>query len=217
MNISVRSASSLAALAALGLAASAQAGEIYNNLGPGNSFSSSGRFLTGPNATTNNFVDQAARFNTGGHNHEGILVSAGIAVTGPLPFDGRGPVDIQVWSDGPTGPASLLASDPYNVTAYNDQLIGTTFGSLTLLANTNYWVVLAPEAGYAGAWRQNDQGAQGVTAGRTNGGAWNLRDPDPDGMLSLRVVSRVETVPEPATMAALGLGALAMLRRRKRA
>ena len=209
----IRAACIVAVLASLALAPFAQAGTIYNNLGPGDSFTVFGRVLIGPSANGGD-VDQATRFTTNGFFHEGINVAAGVYANSS-PADGRGPVAIQVWTDGgATGPGSLLATNTVNVTAFDKNLISTTFAGLVLSPNTNYWVVLDSQGSFAGAYERNDQGILGINAGRSNLGAWSLFSGPNEAGYALRVVSRVETVPEPATMAALGLGALAMLRRR---
>ena len=212
MHNSFRSAGAVAILSLLAIAPEAMAGTIYDNLGPGDSFGLGGRLLQGPDVNTIGDVDQAARFNTGGFFHEGIEVSVGINVTG------LGPIAIQLWSDdGATGPLSMLATDTYTPELFGEQLVQRTFGTLMLTPSTNYWVVLDGLTVFDGAWNRNSTGANGVTAGRTAGNPWNIRNPDGDGMLSLRVVSRVQTVPEPTSIAALGLGAVAFLRRRKKA
>ncbi|OUT64818.1 MAG: hypothetical protein CBB70_12085 [Planctomycetaceae bacterium TMED10] len=56
---------------------------------------------------------------------------------------------------------------------------------MLLDANTNYWGIAHAQREFSGSWRLNSEGAMRLTAGQTNGNAWNLR-PD-DEIFALRV------------------------------
>ncbi len=56
---------------------------------------------------------------------------------------------------------------------------------MLLDANTNYWGIAHAQREFSGSWRLNSEGAMRLTAGQTNGDAWNLR-PD-DEIFALRV------------------------------
>ena len=108
--------------------------------------------------------------------------------------------------------AALLAM-PYSITTPGDQAISVQdAGSVLLDANTNYWGIAHAQGEFSGSWRVNSEGAMGLTAGQTNGNAWNLRPNDE--MLALRVEGN-RAVPEPATLC-LALLSLMVLPRRKR-
>lgn len=79
------------------------------------------------------------------------------------------------------------------------------FPSIVLSSGTKYWVEVKPTSGDTwGAWNFNDQGDTRLMS--VSGGAPSTADSG---------AFRVNVVPEPASMAALGLGAVALIRRRK--
>ena len=83
-----------------GPATSARADIIYNNLGPGGEFSQFGYALSGPNNISQGTeIDQATQFTVGSSSYLVTSISAGILVTGPLPYDGRGPINVVVTQD----------------------------------------------------------------------------------------------------------------------
>lgn len=218
MRFSKHSLCLAATLATIAAAPSAQAGDIINTFQPSGTFQNAGRVVQGPDVHNIGDVDQAAQFLTGGFNYSGISIQLGIYVSDPnnSPFDGRGPVKLSINSDsGSDTPGTELASATVNANFFQQGTIGTTFGSLDLLPNTKYWVVMDGQTVFDGAWEFNDNGYKGTTAGRSDGTPWSNRLND--DQLAFRVVARTQTVPEPASMAALGLGAVAVLKRRKKA
>jgi hypothetical protein len=220
MKPSIRAVCLVVSLASL--AASAHAGDIINTFGPGGTFKDAGYVVSGPSAASSSAdVDQAAQFTTGGFYYSGIAIALGIYVDDPnnSPFDGRGPVKISINSNTASNlPGSILASATVDADQYKQMTIGATFGSLTLDPNTKYWLVMDGQGAYDGAFEWNDQGitaAAGETAGRSGGGAWSGHSSG--DQFAFRVTSRTQVVPEPTTLAALGLGAVTVLRRRKKA
>lgn len=192
------------AVAVLGLAAGAQAAIIFDNFGPGDAFADFGRILEGEGVGSIGNVDQASSFTVGPDSYFLTSVSLGIFVRSS-PSIGTGPLDIVLAADAGGSPGATLRTFPLNVNVTGKQIVtGVDDGSFTLNANTTYWVIADGKGDFDGAWYFNTTGDVGLTAGRTNNGAWNLR-PD-DDRYALRVEGRV--VPEPASLALLGLGIL---------
>ena len=199
-------------------ASSAFADVIYNNLGPGDTFSFSGRILTGPDHISFGDINQAASFSVGptAHYLTDVVLGLGVRDTPASPFVPSS-VNVVVREDNSGAPGAGLLTLPYPITTPGDQAITVQdAGSVMLAANTDYWVIADAQGGFDGAWRFNNQGAMGLTAGQTNGNAWNLRPNDE--MYALRVNGN-PVVPEPATLllACSGLvGLLGFLSRYRR-
>lgn len=199
----------LAGLAALSLSTHAFADIIFNNLGPGDTFSAGGRIIQGESVGTIGDVDQASSFTVGASDVAVTSVTLGIGVSSS-PSVGTGPLDILIAADTGSGPGAVLRTLHVVATLTGQQTItGTDDGSLVLSANTMYWVIADGKTTFDGAWDFNAIGDVGFTAGRSNGGAWNLRTDDT--RYALRVEGRV--VPEPASMLLLGLAGLLIRRR----
>ena len=75
------------------LAATTRADVVFNNFGPGDSFSASGRLLQGESVGTIANVDQAASFTVGSVGALLTGITLGISVEGP-PNTGTGPLDV---------------------------------------------------------------------------------------------------------------------------
>lgn len=195
----------------LGLPGSASAATIFDNFGPGNSFSASGRIVQGPAVGTIGDVDQASSFTVGATDFLLTNISLGINVQSP-PNVGTGPLDVLLTTDAGGSPGAVLRTLPINVNSTGEQVITVVDGTQILDANTTYWVVADGMGEFDGSWRFNDTGDVGLTAGRSNGNPWNVRPAD--DRYALRVEGRV--VPEPATpwLLSLGLGSLGIMRRR---
>ena len=185
---------------------SAFADVVYNNLGPGDTFSAGGRILTGPDNISFSDINQAASFSVGptAHYLTDVVLGLGVRDTPASPFVPSS-VNVVVADDNSGAPGAVLLTMPYSITTPGDQAITVQdAGSVLLAANTNYWVIADAQGAFDGAWRFNNQGAFGLTAGQSSGNAWNLR-PD-DEMYALRVNGN-PAVPEPTTLllAVLGL------------
>ncbi len=197
------------------LAATSRADIVFNNFGAGDSFSASGRIIQGESVGTIGNVDQAAAFTVGAIPARLTGITLGIGVDGP-PNTGTGPLDIILAADAAGSPGAALRTLPLNVNSTGDQTVSVSDGgTLVLAANTTYWVIADGKTTFDGAWRFNNIGDVGLTAGRSNLGAWNLR-PD-DDRYAFRVEGR-PAVPEPATifLCATALAGLASGVRRQR-
>lgn len=207
----MRTNSTLATAILISLSASAiqlRAATIFNDFGPGNSFSDSGRLLQGPSVGTIADVDQAAAFTLGPTGYESISVRLGIYADAP-PNTGTGPLDVIIASDAGGVPGTALATAHLTVSSTGKQIVQAAFAGLVLDANVTYWLVADSQGTFDGAWDFNDQSVTGLTAGRSNGGAWNARPND--DQLAFSVEGRQAVVPEPSTLVGTGVMAIAGL------
>ena len=193
---------------------SARADVVYNNLGPGDTFSVTGGILIGPDDGSFGDINQAASFSVGPTAHflTNVVLGLGVTDTPAYPFVPAS-VNVLVAKDAAGSPGTVLLTMPYAITTPGDQAI-TVYdaGSVMLAANENYWIIADAEGEFHGSWRFNSLGYMGLTAGQTEGSSWNLRPND--DMYALRVEGN-PVVPEPATLLLAILG-LALLPRRRR-
>jgi hypothetical protein len=197
----------------IAFAAAANADVVFSNFGPLDAFGDSGRLLQGPDVGTIGDVNQAAAFSVGPTGFYLTGVDLGINCGGP--GVNTGPINVVVAADAGGSPGAALRTTLVDVTLQGKQVISAAYdGSLPLTANTQYWVIADAEGTFDGGWNFNSIGDVGLTAGQTEGLAWNLRSDD------TRYAFRVEgrPVPEAATvalLAAIGLS-LATIRGRRR-
>jgi hypothetical protein len=133
-----------------------------------------------------------------------------------------GTAEVDIFSDGGEQPGSLVGilTSPAGYTS--GFLSNTTFtaSGITLRANSTYWVVLRASSGeFDWGWTADDTG-NGVGFQDTwsnsfdSGLDWFTYNSSPTQMLVAATVLGPASVPEPASMALLGLGlAIALVRR----
>lgn len=190
-----------------------EAAVIFSNLGPGDSFSSTGRIVQGPSVGTIGDVNQGSTFTVGPSNAFLTSVSLGVHVDGP-PNTGTGPIDVMIAADAGGSPGAILRTLSANLGVAGEQLVTLPDdGSLELTAGATYWVLMDGEGGFDGAWRFNDTGDVGLTAGQTEPNPWNVRIDD--DRYALRVEGRLG-VPEPTAVVLALLGAVAAGTARRR-
>ncbi len=107
-------------------------------------------------------------------------------------------------------PSGLFTSQQDTIYQFDTDWIGPTF--FTPTSGTQYWLSVFDTEGVNSFRWHNGLTGDDHSGFTTNGGAsWNSDGGRPNYAFVLN------PVPEPASMAALGLGAIALLRRRKRA
>ncbi|MBS1707933.1 MAG: PEP-CTERM sorting domain-containing protein [Armatimonadetes bacterium] len=200
MNIKV-----IAAGAALIACQSAFAGIAYDNFGPGDTYN------TNVGYTANNSFQSACQF-TSADSGRLLSVTVGWSI-----FDGPNSGVVTLYNDNSNQVGSFITS--WGFTNQGGPFPGqntpvtltNAFPSITLTAGQKYWVEVAPgNSATYGIWNFNNTGAGGLRAKSQDGGATYTYDNNfATGSM------RIETVPEPASMVVLGLGALALRRRRK--
>jgi len=174
---------------------------VFSNLGAGDGYSAGGRILQGETVGTIGNADQASTFTVGALSYSLTSLELGLGVSA------AGPLDVILAADAGGSPGAALETISLNLNA-DGLAYAAASGSTVLGANTTYWVIADAKGSFDGAWRWNNTGDVGLTAGRSAPvnsfayGPWNLR-PD-DDRYALRVEGNV--VPEPTGSALLLLG-----------
>lgn len=193
----------------LGAGFSSNASTVFSNLGPGNSFSNSGRVLQGESVGTIGNVDQASSFTVGPANYAMTSLELGLQVAG----FGAGPLDVILAADAGGAPGAALETISLNLNS-SGLVTATASGTTVLYANTTYWVIADAKGTFDGAWNFNNTGDVGPTAYRIAPpnsfayGPWNVF-PSTDLRYALQVNGNV--VPEPTTAALAFCGLLTFL------
>ncbi|MBS1701978.1 MAG: PEP-CTERM sorting domain-containing protein [Armatimonadetes bacterium] len=132
--------------------------------------------------------------------------------------DNTGVYDVSICADNAGVPGTVLESFAVNVTTGNgvvsSYLLNSALNPL-LTTGTYYVTATTTDANLNGGWGWNNANNTGDQQFSTDGGGtWNnFNSTD----VAVRVMGTSTTVPEPASMAVLGLGALALVRRRRTA
>ncbi len=196
------------------VALSAQAGAVvaFNNFGAGDTFNTgTGWTASGPTSSAG-AVQSISQFTS---SASGSLLSITAAVS-----LAAGSNSAQLWLYNDSGSDTIgsaitgwsFGSLPAFGGSFSPTVLFNGFPSITLTAGSKYWIGVNPGASDTWAvWNWNSTGNSGPHGASTNGGASYTYDTNTAGAM------RVEVVPEPATMTALALGVVALLRRRKKA
>lgn len=137
------------------------------------------------------------------------------------------PIVVNLWSDpnGDGNPADAVVMSTLNSTITNSDLPGFVsydIPDVALSVGQNFFVgaTITHAAGeFPASWDSTTpQGKSWISLGGTlgaSGSTFNLVDLTANGLNGNWMVRATSAVPEPASMAALGIGALALIRRRK--
>lgn len=193
-------------IVAASLSVSAFADVAYSSFGPSDSFTAtSGWTIGGTSGTGQRVAFQFTSASTG------VLNTVEYAAFGIVPGD----INVLLHEDnsGVIGNQMVawgasLVSGPASITTLTN-----VFPSVALTAGNKYWLeIRGVTNGVWGGWNFNDQGL--------DSNAFSANESFPAGNYSTLQTAafRVTTgvVPEPASMAALGLGALALVRKRRK-
>jgi len=185
----------------------------YNNFGVGDSYNTSSGWTIGGTTSSVGQITQGDQFTS---LTSGTLVSVTVAFTN---VNGTNSGNIALYNDSG---ANTIGSQITNwsfgsLPAFGDATAPPTvltngFPSITLTAGNKYWIVA--DVVSTNTWdvfNENSTGASGLHGINANGGGFTY---DQRTAGAFRVVTA--PVPEPATMAALGLGFVAMLRRKRK-
>jgi hypothetical protein len=180
--------------ASLAFAAASQATIIYDTFGPGNTYD------TGNAWGLSDEESIGIPFSVTGDKS---LNTLDLALTGSSTD-----YTISIRYGGSTTPGASIYS--WTVSAPSDGVYSLAPTGAVLLPTGDYYVRAENDAAFGGGWFWNSIGFTGTRVSNY-GGTWHTFG----GTTSVMRIDAT-AVPEPASLAALGLGATALLRRRKK-
>ncbi len=187
---------------AASLAVSAFADVAFSSFGPGDSFTSP----TGIGIGGLSFQSGAFQFTSA---TTGVLATVEFAAF--TVRNGNVTVHLRTDDNNELGDELIAWDTALNTDTPMVRTLTNSLQSVALSAGSKYWLEIRPVTnGMYAAWCDNDQGLFSRAYYQSTGG---------EGYLTLPTATfRVNTnvVPEPASMAALGLGALALVRKRRK-
>jgi hypothetical protein len=183
-----------------------EAAVMYSNIGPSESFSATAAVrASGPESTWNAEFDVAEMF---APVTSGYIGSIGVGVLSGKSIYETVQIDFWIAADNGGLPDQILEATSCTMSGYTRCVQTATFSGKTYLtAGTNYWVCMSAPGDNWLYWYASDPEISGRVGYKTTGD-WDAFDYYAGSSL------RVNSVPEPATICLLTLGALS-LRRRK--
>jgi PEP-CTERM motif len=191
----------------------ASAAVIHSNFAVGDTYDyGSFKTVRGSGAGQSD-IDHAAPFSVGATG--ATLTTAEMALRN---FNGPNLLTVRLLSDASGAPGTQLASTtvtgmPVSTNVFATAVMTADFTSaaLALTPNTTYWLMADTSGSSYVAWHNNAIGEQGNRQ-RSDGGAWTQFFPSTSGAFRINGT----TVPEPASLMLLAMGAIYLLVRRNR-
>jgi hypothetical protein len=177
---------------------------VFDNLGPSNTYGSSGYYMGAPGSDTN-FFRIACDFYA---NDSGNLDELWTTMWSYFPSY---PLEITLTTDGSGIPGDPIWSTIIinKLGLYSSVLHLDGLNGPQITAGHRYWLTAelpSPVMGHVHNWENNALGDLGSVASSKNGGPWQLY-----GTNILRTGMRIGVVPEPSTCILLGMGVMGLL------
>ena len=189
---------------ALCAAAFGHADVAFDSFGPGNTYDPNAGYTIGTSTSSFGYQSGAMQFTS-------LATGSLLSVTVPVRrSSGSGELKVGFYADNGNDVGAELASWMITVSGQSVNTLAAPAG-ISIVTGARYWVGLIAQGTSSLAWNNTQPSVSGRYAVN-----FDTQDGTVSGQQS---TFRVETqpVPEPASMPALGLGAAALLRRRKRA
>lgn len=174
---------------------------IFNDYGPAYTYTVSAGLSVGGATSGNTLISPANEF-TASLTAAVTEIDLGISL-----ISGTNSVIANLMTDNSGTPGTVLESYSFVgqmgiLGTQNAPLVATSLINPTLVAGTNYWmVVVAGASDTSAAWNLNDQGVAGIGAYSVDGGStWSGTDFGPQAFGAFEVFGGQVAVPEPSSL-----------------